>query len=330
MRGISRLGISAQDLESNNMTIHNTNSKGKPKMKQCKQAFTLIELLVVICIIAILASMLLPALQSARDSASTATCVSNLGQMAKAFQMYATSFNDFMPALTGTQGNGGCSWENALADAIGQGGSNSSFRKVYFCDADSSSDNPGANKKSYSLNNLKHAVHPVIGFTLGSNGTLNNVSTGEGYISGNKTTAVFAASSLITIGENVSPSNSIGTATFSSSNIDSPGSASAVHQQVAIKKYRYTSHNTAGELYLDGHVKHMKPQLTYPKKGEKGVSSTINDVAIAVKTSYGDTSPSKGATEGFGDWSDCPKRKLGDNSCKGESDSNGKNCHSRK
>ena len=77
-------------------------------MKHCKQAFTLIELLVVICIIAILASMLLPALQSARESASTATCISNLGQFSKAYQMYATSYNDYMPALTDGQTGSSC------------------------------------------------------------------------------------------------------------------------------------------------------------------------------------------------------------------------------
>ena len=64
-------------------------------MKENK--FTLIELLVVIAIISILASMLLPALKNARETAQVASCLSKQKQLGLAFQMYANDYNGFWP-----------------------------------------------------------------------------------------------------------------------------------------------------------------------------------------------------------------------------------------
>ena len=63
------------------------------------QGFTLIELLVVIFIIGLLAALLIPAVQSARESACRSECANNFKQIGLALQNYQASWQTFPPGL---------------------------------------------------------------------------------------------------------------------------------------------------------------------------------------------------------------------------------------
>jgi prepilin-type N-terminal cleavage/methylation domain-containing protein len=88
-----------------------------------RRGFTLVELLVVIGIIALLVSILLPALNRARESANRTKCLANLHSIGQMVNMYANANKGFIPIgySGGSSGSGSFGSNYYLARANSKG-----------------------------------------------------------------------------------------------------------------------------------------------------------------------------------------------------------------
>ncbi len=87
-----------------------------PRHTHNQRGFTLIELLVVIAIIAILAAIMFPVFARAKAKALQTTCLSNVRQLALAFQMYASDHDETMPLACYYTGDWGGEYEEHAWD----------------------------------------------------------------------------------------------------------------------------------------------------------------------------------------------------------------------
>lgn len=202
-----------------------------------RQRFTLIELLVVIAIIGILASLLLPALKAARDSAKQIVCCNKLKQIGMTLYAYSDDYENYLP-LHSYDGFG---WPQMLGPYLGNKASlwicpsSPEIAKATAVDKnkDSSSDSWRALIRNYS--------------TLGVN--VENSSPGS-FERWQKSSKIIHPSMLIYSGDVTGRDSDI----YSPSNSNTfKGFQSYIYPDKGYSIF-IRHHSTANLLFVDGHV----------------------------------------------------------------------------